>query len=232
MIEARYTSGEHLAKVPDWHIEESPWKARHIASILRRNKLAPRTIGEVGCGFGEVLRQLQMRLPEDRVFWGYEISPQALEHANERTNERLHFKLADIGQEQDTFFDLLLVLDVVEHVEDYIGFLRSIQPKSQYKILQIPLDLSVQTVLRGTVFHRLRESLGHIHYFTKDTALDTLKDAGYEVLDYRYTSSSLELPTTVLTVKLMWWPRKLFFALNQDLTARVLGGFRLMVLAK
>jgi SAM-dependent methyltransferase len=232
MIEARYTSGEHFEKVPNWHVEESPWKAKHITGLMRRNKLASRTIGEVGCGFGEVLRQLQLRMPEDREFWGYEISPQAFEHALERANERLRFKLADIREEPDTFFDLMLLLDVVEHVEDYIGFLRAMKPKSQYKIIQIPLDLSVQTVLRGSVFHRLRDSLGHIHYFTKDMVMDTLKDAGYEVLDYVYTSSSLELPTDVFTTKLMWWPRRLFFACNKDLAARVLGGFRLMVLAK
>lgn len=232
MIEARYTSGEHLEKVPDWHVEESPWKAKQITRLMRQNQLAPKTIGEVGCGFGEVLRQLQMRVNEECTFWGYEISPIAFEHCVKKTNERLHFKLADIRQEPDTFFDLMLVLDVVEHVEDYFGFLRAIQPRSQYKIFQIPLDLSAQTVLRGNVLLRLREELGHIHYFTKDTALQTLKDAGYKVLDYFYTSSSLELPTHVLTVKLLWWPRKLLSALDQDLTARALGGFRLMVLAK
>jgi len=38
--------------------------------------------------------------------------------------------LADISQEKDTFFDLLLVLDVIEHVEDAFGFLNGIRPKS------------------------------------------------------------------------------------------------------
>ena len=231
MLEERYISGEHLEKVPDWHVEESPWKAKHITRMMMRNHLTPKTICEVGCGFGEVLRQLQLRMSDECEFWGYEISPQAFERCQERSNERLHFKLVDIRQEQGPVFDLMLVLDVVEHVENYIGFLREIRPKSRYKIFQIPLDLSAQTVLRGKVLLRLRESLGHIHYFTKDTALQTLKDAGYQIVDYAYTSSSIELPSHVLTTNLLRWPRKLFFALHQDLAVRVLGGHRLLILA-
>jgi len=33
----------------------------------------------------------------------------------------------------------------------------------------------------------------HLHYFSKETALRTLEDAGYEVLDYFYTPRSVEL---------------------------------------
>ena len=156
----------------------------------------------------------------------------ALAHAQERTNEHLHFKLADIAQEPETFFDLMLVLDVVEHVENYLGFLQQIRPKSEYKIFQIPLELSMQTVMRRKDLLKQRDTLGHLHYFTKDTLLQSLVDCGYEVLDYEYTSSSLELPTHLMKTRLMRGPRKLFSALNTDLAARTLGGYRLMVLAR
>jgi cyclopropane fatty-acyl-phospholipid synthase-like methyltransferase len=232
MLEQRYRTDEHIQKVPDWHTEESPWKARHIARLLERNHLQPSTICEVGCGFGEVLKLMQEQMSQDCEFWGYEISPVALEHARERANDRLHFKLADMTQEQDVFFDLLLILDVVEHVENYLGFLQQIRTKGTYKIFQVPLDLSVQTVLRGKVLLWLRDSWGHIHYFTREMFLRSLIDCGYEILDYTYTSSSVELPTHVLQTKLMRAPRKLLYALNKDLTARVLGGYRLMVLAR
>jgi Transposase DDE domain len=81
----------------------------------------------------------------------------------------------------------------------------------RYKIFQIPLDLSAQTVLRGKVLLRLREELGHIHYFTKDTALQTLKDTGYQIVDYAYTSSSIELPSHVLTTNLLKMAKKAVF---------------------
>jgi SAM-dependent methyltransferase len=232
MLEERYRSSKHIESVPDWHIEESPWKVRHIMRLLEQHQIVPETVCEVGCGFGEVLRLVQASLGRECDCWGYDISPVAIEHARQRANERLHFKLADITQETGASFDLMLVLDVVEHAENYLGLLQEIRTKSEYKIFQIPLDLSVQTVLREKVLLRLREELGHIHYFTKSTALQSLVDCGYEILDYAYTSSSMELPTHLLKTRLMRVPRRLCYALNKDFAVRALGGYRLMILAR
>ena len=231
MAENIYTSGQYLEKNPTWHIEESAWKVRHILPMMYRHHLVPDTVCEVGCGSGEVIRLLQMRMSDACTFWGYDISPQAIEMCKERANERLHFKLADIRREQDGFFDLILVLDVIEHLEDYFSFLRDIKPKSQYKLFHIPLEVSVQGVLRGKIFIRNRDLHGHLHYFTKETALRTLEDAGYEVLDYSY-SPEYELYTTLLLTKLMKLPRRFFFVLHKDWAVRILGGSRLLVLAK
>ena len=231
MAESVYTSGQYLEMNPSWHIEESPWKVQHILPMMRRHHLVPNTVCEVGCGFGEVLRLMQMRMSDACTFWGYDISPQAIEMCKEKANERLHFKLADIRQEQDVFFDLLLVLDVIEHLEDYFSFLRDLKPKSRYKLFHIPLEVSVQGVLRGKIFLRNRDLHGHLHYFTKETALRTLEDVGYEVLDYSY-SPEYELSTTLLQTNLMKLPRKVFFALHKDWSVRILGGSRLLVLAQ
>jgi cyclopropane fatty-acyl-phospholipid synthase-like methyltransferase len=231
MAESLYTSGHYLEKHPTWHMEESPWKIRHIVPMLRRNRLVPQTVCEVGCGAGEVLRLLQLHLSETCTLWGYDISPQAIDLCQQKANERLHFNLADIRQEPGVFFDLLLVLDVLEHLEDYFSFLRELKPKSRYKLFHIPLEISVQGVLRGKIFLRNRELHGHLHYFTKETALHTLEDVGYEVLDYSY-SPEYEMPTTLLQTKLMKLPRRLFFALNKDWAIRVLGGSRILVLAQ
>ncbi|MGZ4848541.1 MAG: class I SAM-dependent methyltransferase, partial [Halobacteriota archaeon] len=112
-----YTSGEYLDTHPSWHVDDSRWKARQILKMTRNHDLAPRTVCEVGCGAGEILRQLQDRMSEDCAFFGYEISPQALQLCERRSNDRLHFTLADITQETRTF-DLLLFIDVIEHIED------------------------------------------------------------------------------------------------------------------
>ncbi|PYS48925.1 MAG: methylase [Acidobacteria bacterium] len=177
-----------------------------------------------------VLRLLQSQMNDACTFWGYDISPQAMQMCKERGNERLHFKLADIRQE-DIFFDLILMLDVVEHLENYFSFLRDIKPKSHYKLFHIPLEVSVQGVLRGKIFLRNRDLHGHLHYFTKETALRTLEDIGYEVLDYSYLPEN-EMPAELIETNLIKLPRKWFFALNRDWAVRLLGGFRLLVLAK
>jgi|SRR5579863_1440890 len=232
MLEHRYTSGEYLQLNPNWHVEESAWKAKQILQMLKRNHIELETVCEVGCGAGEVLRQLQMRMAERCTFWGYDISPQALDLAKGRANDRLQFHLADIRQVDNRLFDLILVLDVFEHLEDYFGFLRGIQPKGLYKMFHIPLDLSVQTVLRRRGLLKVREAYGHLHYFTKEIALQALEDAGYEVLDYFYTARAIEQPTHEVGRMLLKLPRKLLFAFHKDFAAHLLGGWSLLVLAR
>jgi hypothetical protein len=125
-----------------------------------------------------------------------------------------------------------MAIDVIEHVDDLFGFLRKFQAKGKYKVFHIPLDLSVQTVLRSSPIFKVRSLVGHIHYFTKETALAALNDTGYKVVDYFYTKVSFELPNRGWKANLLNLPRKLFFPICKDLTVRIFGGFSLLVLAK
>src|SRR5690349_6602852 len=134
-----YLNGEYLTKNPLWHLEESAWKAAQITRMLQKNQISPLTVCDVGCGAGEVLRQLQKTLASDCKLYGYDVSPQAIDLAAGRANERLHFCLEDFCTADGVWFDLLLALDVLEHVEDYFGFLRQLKAKGRYKIFHIPL---------------------------------------------------------------------------------------------
>ncbi len=226
-----YADGAYLDRNPEWHADESPFKVTQILRMFEKRHLRPKTVCEAGCGAGEVLKLLQQRIEEDTDFCGYDISPQALRMCAPKANERLRFKLADISQDEGAFFDLMLVLDVVEHVEDYYGFLSSIRPKSDLKIFHFPLDLSAQAVARRRGLLIRRELFGHIQYFTKETALETLKDVGYELIDYFYTPRCIDLAKQTIQ-KIAILPRKLCFAIHQDMTVRILGGYSLLVLAR
>ena len=223
--------GESLFKNPAWHVEESAWKAEQILQILERNQISPRTVCEVGCGAGEVLAQLQKKLNGEPAFWGYDISPQAIELAKSRENEKLHFCLGDSGNIKGPYFEVILVLDVIEHLQDYFRFLCDLKNKGRRKIFHIPLDLCVQTVIRKHALLKRRDMYGHLHYFTKETALEALRETGYEILDCFYTARANALGAAA-TQRLLKLPRKIFFGLHQDLAVRVLGGYSLLVLAR
>ena len=233
MSEQMYTNGEYLEKNPTWHIQDSPWKAKDVLKIIERNRLHLNSICEIGCGAGEILNQLYLRMPSNVSFMGYEISPQAFELCKERKKERLQYQLKDLLQEEKAFYDLVLAMDVFEHIENYYDFLRKLHKKGKYKIFRIPLDLSVTTVFQRCI-HILRErqTVGHIHYFTKEIALAALTDTGYEVLDYFYTPCICYLRTESVKIKLKRLPIKMMFRFNKDATARFFGGYSLMVLAK
>lgn len=186
-----YTSGEYLKRNPLWHVDESPWKATFVLRMMAKHHLEPKTVCDVGCGAGEVLRLLQQAMDPQCTFRGHEISPQAFALCATRANERLQFTLGDIRHET-VYFDLILLLDVLEHLEDYFSFLRAIRPMSGYKIIHIPLDISARTIL-GRDLIECRAAFGHLHYFTKDLAIQMLRDAGYEVVDYLYMLQSNSL---------------------------------------
>ncbi len=194
--------------------------------MLRKHHLSPRSLCDLGCGTGGVLDHLSRELPEARLV-GYEISPQAIALAPKERKQRIALVNAERPEEH---FELLLMLDVFEHVDDYLGFLRSTRECADRYIFHVPLDLSVQTVLRASPLLGARESLGHLHYFTRETALATLRDAGYRVLDDEYTRSAIDLWEG--RSRLLRGPRRLAFRLSPRFAARVLGGFSLLVLAE
>ena len=226
-----YNDGTYLENNNSWHLEDSPWKARQIIKMIEKNHLSPNTVCEIGCGAGEILNQLYQQLPASVSFSGYDISPQAYELARTREKNRLYFYQRDLLEEnrQD---DILLIIDVIEHVPDLYGFLEKLKSKGVYKIFHIPLDLSVQTVLRSKPIITGRKQVGHIHYFTKETAIASLEDKGYTIIDYFYTAGMVELPGKAMKSKLLNIPRRILYKMHPGLTARILGGYSLMVLAK
>jgi len=225
-----YKNTAYLEKNPSWHVEESPFKAKYILRLLERHKLSPATICEVGCGAGEVLKQLQDRMGTGHEFWGYDISPVAHRLSEPRANDKLHFKLADPSKES-TYYDLLLALDVVEHVEDYFGFLRSIRPIARHKLFHFPLDISVQAVIRKNGMMKRRLDHAHLHYFTKELALQSLIDTGYEICDYSYLPRSNEIGPSLLQ-KAFRFPRTALYALHRDFAVRLVGGYSFLILTQ
>jgi len=222
---------EYLEKNPSWHTEDSPWKALQVLKMLERNKLNPKTIAEIGCGAGEILLQLQEKLKgRDIQFSGYEISPDAFQLTQERARPGLNFYHEDLLS-KDIYFDVLLMIDVFEHVEDYIGFIRKSATKATFKIYHIPLDISVNGVLRN-IPGKTREKVGHLHYFTKETAIETIKYTGQEIIDYFYTSGSIELPNKKISKKILNVFRRVVFKISPHTAVKLFGGYSLLVLAK
>jgi SAM-dependent methyltransferase len=226
-----YCDGTYLANNPGWHEEDSPWKARQIARMIRAHGLRLGTVAEVGCGAGEVLRQLSLVLPGGTRYCGFETSPQAFELCRAKAGAGLEFVQQDFFA-SGASFDMVMAIDVIEHVDDYLGFLRRLKSRAEWKIFHIPLDLSVQAVMRPRSFRVLRSRYGHLHYFTRDTALAALRESGYGVVDSFYTPDCLELKQRGWRARLLRFPRRVAFRLSPDLACRLLGGFSLMVLAR
>lgn len=233
MLNKTYTSenSEYLSKNPDWHVSDSPWKAIQVQKIIDRNRLDFTNIAEIGCGAGEILNQLAtIYKSESLEYIGYEISPDAFKLCLKRQKKNLTF-FNDNLLETHEFYDILLVMDVFEHVDDYIGFIRQCAKKADFKIYHIPLDISVLGVMRDVPLSA-RKSVNHIHYFTKDTAIATLVDSGQKIIDFFYTPVMIEVHNKKISTKMLNLIRRFCFMINPDFCVKYLGGYSLLVLTK
>ena len=127
--------------------------------------------------------------------------------------------------ETEEKFDLIICLDVFEHVEDYIGFLRKLRRHAKKFVFNIPLDLNFAKLAGG--YKEVRENVGHLHYFNVYTALETLKLAGFAVEDHFLSAQKLK-PRTIKHY-LVALPRKL--PIPASLSAKLFGGYSLVVTA-
>ena len=216
----RYHDGRYVDANPDWHVGTSAWKADQIHAAL--GGWRPQTICEVGCGAGEILRILHDKVPESALV-GYDVSPTAIALAAARSTQRLTFRLGDASDDEE-HFDLMLVMDVIEHVPDPIDFLRQLAGRATCFIMHIPLDICGASAIRGRELLEKRAVLGHIHYFSPETALATVTDAGYHVIGYHYTPIWQTWPMSLR--------RSVARCLPRGAAVRLVGGYSLLVVAE
>jgi cyclopropane fatty-acyl-phospholipid synthase-like methyltransferase len=231
--ENRYLDGTYLENNPNWDREDAAWKANLVLKILNDHHIQPDSICEVGCGSGDILRCLRASFPLANLF-GYDISPHLTKFwvDDQNTEEGVTFNFGNFHELNVMQYDVLLMLDVFEHVRDPFTFLEESRAHAQKFVFHIPLDLSAFGVARKVPLLNVRRSVGHLNFYTKDLALETLTDCGYKVIDWRYTGASLSSPNRTWKTLLASVPRKLFYSINKDAGVRLLGGETLLVLAE
>jgi SAM-dependent methyltransferase len=231
-VKDRYRGGDYLGENPTWDIEDSPWKAGQVAGILQRHGIVPASVVEVGCGAGGVLAALRPFLPGARLV-GYEIAADAAAFWPRHASAGIELQLGDFLAMDGGRYDVLLLLDVLEHVADPFDFLRRLRGRAGCYVFHIPLDLSAASVLRETPLLHVRRKVGHIHYFTRGLALELLSECGYRVLEASYTGAALSGPRRSWRTALAALPRRIARRLlGPDRSARLLGGETLLVLAQ
>jgi len=227
---SRYSQDDYAVDNPDWHEDDAPWKAAHIRTILERNDIQWKTLADIGCGTGAIVGILSKDYPQSRME-GFEVSPYAHDLSRKRASENLTFSMENAFQSGKQF-DVTMAIDVVEHVENPFEFLRAMRTMSRWQVIHIPLDMNALAVGRGWVLPEARRALGHIHYFSRDSALSMIAEAGLETIDSFYTAWAIDQSYKTWKKRLAAWPRRLAFRAAPDATVRLVGGWSLMVLSR
>ncbi|HPL67569.1 MAG TPA: class I SAM-dependent methyltransferase [Smithellaceae bacterium] len=227
----KYTTGRYFQDNPTWDQEDSAWKAELVSKMLERHGLNPSGIVEVGCGAAGVLAGLRRKYPLTDLV-GYDIAPDAARFWSAYEGQNITLKVGDFLKVDTERFDVMLLLDVIEHIVDPFGFLMALHGRAGHYVIHLPLDLSASSVLREAPLLYSRHKVGHIHYFTKGLALSLLEECGFEVIEARYTGAAFSTPQKSWRTRLAMLPRYLAYRIDRDLGARLFGGETLLLLAK
>lgn len=190
-------------------------------------QIAPESICDIGCGTGLAVARVGQALAGTPRLVGFEPSVDAPVHPEAQGVVDIRREDAALTNDR---FDLALMLDVFEHVDDYLGFLESVRHLASWFAFHIPLDASALGVLKSGLIES-REAVGHLHYFTSKTALATLERAGYRSVHHHFTPSAWggpdRRPNTPLNLS-----RRALFRISPEAVSRTLGGVSLLVIAE
>ena len=225
-----YQDGTYAKNNPTFGDGNADWKASSALKAIEKYKLDISDLAEVGCGGGQIILNVAEALKVNKAL-GYEPMPEAFAVADSRSNDQVKFINVSIDENTKADHDLMLCFDVFEHIEDCFRFLRDLKETSKHFLFHIPLDMNAQLVLRTSQLMRVRDQVGHIHYYSRDSALATLKDCGYEIKGEFYTSAADSIHCKGFKSKVLNIFRKIGYKISKHFTVRLMGGYSLMVYA-
>ena len=136
-------------------------------------------LAEVGCGHGVLQRQIEDRFHQNVT--GFDLNEVALKQTVSRTSEVCCYDVFQREPAYENRFDLLLLFDVLEHLEDEESFVRAVQfhlAKNARIVINVPAMQSL--------WSRYDEAAGHFRRYDIDRLNDLARRCNLRVTAWSY----------------------------------------------
>ncbi|NDA63399.1 MAG: methyltransferase domain-containing protein [Chitinophagia bacterium] len=175
----------------------SHFRVRPLIEWVKANRkiLTGKSIVEIGCGSGTNIFEINQACPDIAKLYGFDLNKDAIECANslktKLSQEKVEFFAADCTtyalSEQ---VDIILLMDILEHLNRPQEFLSSIVPLLHEKGLVI---ISVPTTLYSRYFGKeFHNKVGHVRDgFTLEELTDLLEKSNLSVDTINYNTGFL-----------------------------------------
>jgi hypothetical protein len=227
----RYIEGSY-----DQEFGDASFKAKHLVKLLARypdllGKV--QTYADVGCGDGTVFAAVLDRMLENgfqlRCAKGYEVSPLSDKKLLLPTFASIIRQDFIAGSET---YDLISLIDVVEHLVSPSDYLRAVSRRSNFALLHIPLDDRLSVYLAQQWNFRL-QNIGHLSFWNPASALSMLTNSALEPLACSFTPGFLAPSGRVGFLQKLFLPiRWGLWTVSPGITARTMGGVSMAVLCR
>ncbi|HEU5072937.1 MAG TPA: methyltransferase domain-containing protein [Polyangiaceae bacterium] len=184
------------------HGVRHPWetaRAEAIRKLVARLDLPTPTVLDVGCGDGFLIAQLRAHLElRAAVAQDVHLTP---ELARELAQPGVEF-VRDLDQLRERRFDLVLLLDVLEHVQEPGALLTRLSREH----LTPGGRLLITVPAFQALFSEHDRALQHVRRYSRSEIAALVRDTGLAVHAAGYLFSSLLLPRAISTLRERLWP--------------------------
>jgi len=200
MLEAVWAN--HPISVADPVSPEMIVSAQGDMDCIQRFKKSGKLL-EIGCGYGALLAEAKKRGFE---VWGWEINPNKCEFIKKRFGiENISSKpLTELGFADGTF-DVVAMMDVIEHIADVRGLLREVNrllKPGGLLYMNTPDYHGIRSRATRSKWRYLY-SFSHFHFFYYETLKKLLESEGF-VIQARLLKRSSSRLSRVLKWLLQW----------------------------
>lgn len=173
---ARRVSGSFEQEQID--LEVSEFKLPNLVALCGPGA-QPESVLEIGCATGEIIAAFPVLQGGLKV--GIDISAENIRIARQRF-PAVTFVDGDLAQCGAADFECVILSDVLEHVEDDVGFLRAAAQKGRYTLVNLPLEDNWLNISRR---YGPEDASGHLRKYSLEQGLGLFARAGLKVLRHR-----------------------------------------------
>ena len=197
-----YSTDEYISKNPSLHEVDSPWKIDKIIPLVDEmiNLCHKKQMNllDVGGGAGLILKEVSSYI--ERTYgvhvdkYALDLSPGMLK-IQVKNNPDAKALNEDIRKTSlsNKEIDLVLMIDVLEHVPNPIKALEELTRISKMAIFKVPLDNNVLSNTRSIITHgksrkQSIESIGHINSYNFNSLRHQIETNGGRILNSYFTN--------------------------------------------
>ncbi len=171
------------------------WKLKYIEKLIRdpEHQKSIKNVVEVGCAIGVLLENFMRDFNLNKV--GIDISDKNIDAAKDLFPEISFYKgtLQDYilaNKESNVKTDLVIMSDLLEHVENDVDLLNQAGQISKYVIINLPIEKVPEYKDR---VYGVNDVEGHLRAYSVKDALDLCDQAGMEVVKF-YSEQYVQQP--------------------------------------
>lgn len=243
-----YESGEYIINNPTLHEEDSAWKVKKITPFLDvvfhgLNK-SDISLLDVGGGVGIILREVGDMLTKKYKMqvkkYCLDLSPDILRIQKKYNPDAVGFFREDISNTSfpDKSIDLVLMVDVLEHIPEPSRAISEIKRIAYYVIFKVPLEdnLTLKTINFFTKGKFRQEKtfgvLGHVNCYNANSLKKEIEKGGGKIIMFGYANVFeylLESPyyqnKNTFIHRVVYFLGKTVFLISPHMAARVFNDF-------